>query len=99
MNGVPGDHAGGPLLSVAQLAARWGWKPAKIYRLCADQRIPHVRIGGQLFFEDAALDAWIDAHRVGTKDVSPREAERRGAQRTRDEECRLLGIEATHEFS
>lgn len=48
-------------LSVKELAYEWGWKAGRIYRLCAQGRIPFVKIGGQLFFEPAALEQWLNA--------------------------------------
>lgn len=48
-------------LSVKELAYEWGWKAGRIYRLVALGRIPHVRVGGGIYFEPAALEAWLNA--------------------------------------
>lgn len=54
------------LLTVAQLADRWGWSRQKIYRLVYAKQIPYVRIGtgrGGIYFEEATIDAWLETKR------------------------------------
>ncbi|HXG70563.1 MAG TPA: helix-turn-helix domain-containing protein [Gemmatimonadaceae bacterium] len=88
-----------PKISLPELARRWGWPASRLYRLCAAQRIPHVRIAGrsssEIFFEEAALETWLAERRRAT--VTPR-VSARGA-RSRADECALLGIPEAHEFS
>lgn len=88
-----------PKISLPELARRWGWPASRLYRLCAAQRIPHVRIAGrsssEIFFEEAALETWLAERRRAT--ATPRVGVR--GVRSRAEECAVLGIEEHHEFS
>lgn len=80
-----------PKISLNDLAARWGWKPERLYHLCAEKRMPHLKIGGRIYFEEPALETWLEAQRAET--AADKQA------RTRDEECRALGIEPNHSFT
>jgi excisionase family DNA binding protein len=86
------------LLSIAQLAERWGWRPQALYRLIAARAIPYVRIGtgrGRIYFEEAAVEQWLEARRRRPAEVAPRAA----STRSRADECQALGIPVEHLFS
>lgn len=83
-------------IALNDLARAWGWKPARLYRLCARHRMPHVRIGGQIFFEAPALEAWLAERR---RDVAGTFVEARVQTMTREAERLALGIAADHPFS
>jgi hypothetical protein len=79
-----------PKIPLNDLAKSWGWKPARLYRLCAAGQIPHLVVGGRIYFEQPALDLWLAAQRKETA------AERH--ERTRAEECSALWIDEWHQF-
>ncbi len=93
--------SGQRLLSIKQLAERWGWSYGRIYRLACEKRIPHLRLPtskghGGYFFEEAAVEAWLSAARVAnTTQPSPA----RSAEIERQAECDRLGIPRWHEFN
>ncbi len=81
------------LLSIKQLADRWGWSVSKIYRLVVARRIPHVRLrGGGYYFREAEIEAWLEA-----QTLRPREAP--AVSPDRAAECAALGIPVEHEFT
>ena len=49
------------LISVEELGRKWRWNEQRIYRLCNQKQIPHVRIGGRIFFREAVLEQWLEA--------------------------------------
>ena len=55
------------LLSPKQLADRSGWPVARIRNLIAKQEIRHVRIGGNLFLPENAVDEYLAANMVEPK--------------------------------
>lgn len=80
------------------LAKQWGWSQQRLYRLCKANRIPHVRIGRDIFFEEPALEMWLEQRRRGSARGEAAEASHPDV-RSRTEECQALGIEPNHEFS
>lgn len=81
----------GALIPLNAQAARWGWKPQKLYRLCAGRRVPFVKIGRSIYFEQDALDRWIADLRSGTS--------QQRHDLNRADECARLGIPELHEFA
>lgn len=53
-----------PLMTVEATAAYLGTSPRHVQRLYRERRLPHVRVGGKVRFDRAALDEWIEQHRV-----------------------------------
>lgn len=84
-----------PKISLPELARRWGWKASRLYRLCAAKRIPHVKIGRDIFFEEEALDQWLSKQRRGDQAESGAPARR---HRSVEAECERLGIPVDHDF-
>lgn len=58
------------LLSPKQLADRYGWPVARIRSLISKQEIRHVRIGGNLFLPDTAVDEYLSANMIEPKQKS-----------------------------
>lgn len=57
------------MLTVKQAAARSGLSPSLIYALCAERRLPHLRLGkkgrrGRILIEECDLAAFMDSCRV-----------------------------------
>lgn len=46
------------LLTPEEVAERFRLKPKTLYNWVADKKIPHLKIGGRLRFDEAALEAW-----------------------------------------
>lgn len=84
------------LIPVNELARTLGLKPSAIHLLCKARRIPHIRIGRRAFFEEAAIEAWLDAKRrpAATSGASPT---RRA--KTYAEECEQAGVSVDHRFA
>lgn len=59
------------LISVAQLAERLGERKLRIYELCQQGMIPHVRIGRSVRFDPDAVREWIDAGGTGGRSDGP----------------------------
>lgn len=87
------------LLTIKQLAEKWGWSMQKISRLVQAKAIPHLRIGrrnNDIHFEESAVDAWLQARRVP---VAVDEDRAIATQVDRAAECRRLGIPTDHPYS
>lgn len=82
-----------PLLRASDVADHLGWSLQRVYRMAAQKRIPHVRIGRGIFFEGSELEDWIARQRVTPDQPSPSAEALRVAERAR------LGIPAAHLFS
>ena len=52
------------LLDVGQAAAYLTIKPGYVRRLVRERRIPYVKVGKFVRFEQAELDEWLVARRV-----------------------------------
>lgn len=50
-----------PLLTVNEVAAQLQISSKHLYRLTAQKRIPHLRVGGSLRFRQEEIDAWLAA--------------------------------------
>jgi len=81
------------LLSVDQLARRWGWAPQRIYRLVALREIPFLKIAGRICFREAVLDAWLEAREQQPASDTVKPA------RSRHEDCAAIGVPVHHRFS
>ena len=57
----------GKFMTVSQVADMLTLSVQQVYRLAQTRQIPHVRIGGRLFFNPAAVDLWIEEHTVDAK--------------------------------
>lgn len=56
------------LITYRQLAALTGIPLSTLYTLVERRQIPHVRLGPRTVrFEPAAIEAWIEAGRVGVE--------------------------------
>lgn len=54
------------LLTVEDVGEALGINPFSVYRLVREQRIPVVRIGKLVRFDEADLSAWIDEKKTGS---------------------------------
>jgi len=52
------------LITMADVALRLGTSARHVRRLVAERRIPIVKVGRFVRFEDHAIEHWIDDHRV-----------------------------------
>jgi len=52
------------LLDANALADRLGVEVCHIRRLVHERRIPFIKWGQRLHFDRAAVDAWVDEHRI-----------------------------------
>ena len=52
------------LLSVQDAATYTGLSPHTVYTMVSQRRIPHVKVGRLVKFDQAMLDAWIKQHTV-----------------------------------
>ncbi len=72
LNDVPPTLATGigrnPLLDIEGVATWLGTSHRHVRRLVAERRIPFVKVGHYVRFDDAEVAAWIDGHRVGSDD-------------------------------
>ena len=62
------------MLTVKQAAVRSGLSPSLIYALCAERRLPHLRLGkrgrrGRVLIEESDLAAFLESCRVGADDA------------------------------
>ena len=46
------------------LKAKFGIGPAMVYKLCRESKIPHLRVGKMLLFDDSEISLWLEKHRV-----------------------------------
>lgn len=88
------------LLTLMQLAEKWGWSRSKLYRLVKRGEIPHLVIGPRrdVHFREAVVEAWLAELEVPMKDAPRRRAAVNGDD-GREEMCRELGIEPDHQFT
>ncbi|MGH7746576.1 MAG: helix-turn-helix domain-containing protein [Acidimicrobiales bacterium] len=54
-----------PLLTIEQLADRLGSSVRHVRRLVAERRVPYVKVGRFVRFDEEEISAWLDEHRVG----------------------------------
>ena len=52
------------LLSVQDAATYTGLSPHTVYTMVSQRRIPYVKVGRLVKFDQAMLDAWIKQHTV-----------------------------------
>ena len=52
------------LWNVKEAAAALHLSSSFVYQLCAENRIPHLKIGTRLLFRSEALEAWVLAQEV-----------------------------------
>jgi predicted DNA-binding transcriptional regulator AlpA len=57
-----GPTAQKKLLDIHELEEIYGFKHWTIRTLCSQRKIPHIKIGRRVFFDPAAIDAWIAEH-------------------------------------
>jgi len=62
------------VLTVKQAAVRSGLSPSLIYALCAERRLPHLRMGkkgrrGRVLIEESGLAAFMESCRVDADDA------------------------------
>lgn len=79
------------LLTLLQLAQKWGWSRDAVWRLVKKRDIPFVRIGRNHYFREADVDAWLKAKTVQPKAaVVPQPRPRR---KSAEEWARELGVD------
>ena len=59
-------HRSAPLLDLPAVAERLGVNHRHIRRLVAEGRIPYLKWGHLLRFDEADIEAWLDAARRGS---------------------------------
>ena len=87
------------MLTIKQLAEKWGWSMQKLGRLVTAKAVPHVRIGrrnNDIHFIESEVEAWLEARRVP---VAADEARAIAQQIDRAAECKRLGIPVDHPYS
>jgi excisionase family DNA binding protein len=52
------------LMSVKEAAAYTGLSPHTIYTMVSQRRIPFIKVGRLVKFEQAMIDAWLKEHTV-----------------------------------
>lgn len=52
------------LMSVKEAAAYTGLSPHTIYTMVSERRIPHVKVGRLVKFDEAMLQEWLKQHTV-----------------------------------
>jgi excisionase family DNA binding protein len=63
------------LLSVSEVAEFLGIRKTTVYKYVMRQRIPHVKIGARLLFDQARIEAWVKEQ--SREPRSPQTEERR----------------------
>jgi excisionase family DNA binding protein len=58
------------LLTADELAARIHRSRRWIYRQADEREMPAIRVGRAMYFDAAAVAAWIDKQRIGTEATS-----------------------------
>jgi excisionase family DNA binding protein len=53
-------------LRIPVAAERLGVSKSTLYHWISARSIPHVKIGQTVLFREDELEAWVEAHRVGT---------------------------------
>lgn len=88
------------LLTLMQLAEKWGWSRSKLWRLVKRGEIPHLVIGPRrdVHFRESHIEAWLLEREVPAKNAPRRSAMAREGD-GREEMCRELGIEPDHQFT
>jgi excisionase family DNA binding protein len=56
------------LLTIDQLAERFGVSSRHVRRLVAEKRVPYLKIGKFVRFDPAEIATWLDLTRVGRQD-------------------------------
>jgi excisionase family DNA binding protein len=64
---------GSPLLDIEAAAMLLGTSRRHVQRLVSERRIPFLRVGRFIRFDQASLKAWLDQHRVEPKRALSRE--------------------------
>jgi predicted DNA-binding transcriptional regulator AlpA len=57
-----GPKAQKKLLDINELEEIYGLKHWTIRALCSRRAIPHLKLGRRVFFDPAAIDAWLQEH-------------------------------------
>ena len=60
----PSRSAQLPLVDIEGIAEHLGVSVRHVRRLVSERRIPFVKWGQRLHFDLAAVDAWVDQHRI-----------------------------------
>lgn len=100
--GVARAAVSGRVLTLMQLATKWGWSRSKLQRLVARKGIPHLRLNarGDVHFVERDVDRWLEEQTVRPKSSSPaRRTSTFDEDELRLEQCRELGIEPDHSFT
>jgi predicted DNA-binding transcriptional regulator AlpA len=64
-----GPTAQKKLLDIHELEEIYGLKHWTVRTLCSQSKIPHIKIGRRVFFDPAAIDAWIAEHARPVREV------------------------------
>jgi excisionase family DNA binding protein len=60
------------LITMADVALRLGTSERHVRRLVAERRIPIVKVGRFVRFEEHEIEHWVDDHRVACRSAFPR---------------------------
>jgi excisionase family DNA binding protein len=52
------------LLTIQQLAEKIHLRPATIYKMTSSKRIPFIKLGNRVVFDEAKIRAWIEAKSI-----------------------------------
>jgi excisionase family DNA binding protein len=62
-----------PLLDIDSVAAILGVTRRHVQRLVAERRMPFLKVGRFIRFDEESLNVWLDQHRIESKTVGARE--------------------------
>lgn len=57
------------LINIQELEETYGFKRWTIRTYCSQRRVPFVKIGRRVFFDPAAIEAWIKEHERPVSEV------------------------------
>ncbi len=63
----PGSSNLPALIDIHGIARRLGTSERHVRRLVAERRIPYLKVGGSVRFDEAEIKGWLDAARVGVR--------------------------------
>lgn len=52
------------LLTIKELAGYIKLSVPTVYRLTSTRKIPHIKVGGKLVFEQEKIDSWLDSRAI-----------------------------------
>ncbi len=64
MENSAAEGASKRFLTVKEAADLLRLKPGTLYQYAERRKMPHLKVGGRLLFDEAELTEWVDRHRV-----------------------------------